>query len=108
MFLQIEIQDSERDVTRFLWLKDINKPVANDDNFIVYRFCRAPFGSTCSSFLVSASIKYHLQKEGTPLAVNNMNNIYVDNVLIGAESAKSAVNIYHEAKAIFRRVELRE
>ena len=35
-FLQIAIQDDERDVTRFLWLKDVNKPIVNDDNIEVY------------------------------------------------------------------------
>ena len=43
-FLQIAIQDDEHDATRFLWLKDVNKPIVNDDNIEVYRFCRVPFG----------------------------------------------------------------
>ena len=42
----------------------------------------------------------------TSLAVNIMNNIYGDNVLIGTESAEQAVNIYQEAKVIFRRASM--
>ena len=36
-FLQLGIQPSDRDVTRFLWLKDIAK-LEVDDNMVVYHF----------------------------------------------------------------------
>ena len=68
-FLQVGIQDTGRDVTRFLWLKDPAK-LDIDDNLITYRFCRVPFGLVCSPFLLGATIKFHLQKEGTPLALH--------------------------------------
>ena len=38
-FLQLGIQLSDGDVTRFLWLKDIAK-LEVDDNVVVYHFCR--------------------------------------------------------------------
>jgi len=104
-FLQIGIQEAERDVTRFLWLKHLDKPVDND-NVRVYRFCRVPFGLTCNPFLLAATLKYHLQKEGTPLALNIMDNIYVDNVLVGAESSKQAFLVYQEPKVMFKRASL--
>jgi len=105
-FLQIAIQRDERDVTRFLWLKDTSKLVVSDDNIEVYRFCRVPFGLTCSPFLLGATLKYHLQREGTPLALKIMSDIYVDNVLLGANSSEQAFEIYQEAKAIFRRASM--
>jgi len=69
-FLQIGIQERERDVTRFLRLRDIHS-VVSDPNLVVYRFCRVPFGltCTCSPFLLGATLKFHLQKEGTSLAL---------------------------------------
>jgi len=87
-------------------LKDVNKLVVDDDNIEMYRFCRVPFGLFCSSFLLGATLKYYLQKEGTPLALNIMSNINVDNVLLGAKSSKQAFEIYLEAKAIFRRASM--
>ena len=101
-FLQIVIKDDERDVTRFLWLKDVTKADVSDDNIIIYRFCRVPFGLICSPFLLGATLKFHLQKEGTPLALSIMNNIYVDNVLIGADNSEEAYSIYQRSKEIFK------
>jgi len=40
-FLQIELKESERDVTRFLWLKDISK-LTIEDNLQVFVF-KIPF-----------------------------------------------------------------
>ena len=101
-FLQVGIQEAERDVTRFLWLKDLNK-VDIKGNLLTYRFCRVPFGLVCSPFLLGATIKFHLQKEGLPLALHILRNIYVDNVLIGINSVNEICGVYKEAKSIFER-----
>ena len=101
-FLQVGIQEAERDVTRFLWLKDLNK-VDIKGNLLTYRFCRVPFGLVCSPFLLGATIKFHLQKEGSPLALHILRNIYVDNVLIGINSVNEICGVYEEAKSIFER-----
>ena len=62
-----------------------------------------PFGLICSPFLLAVTIKFHLQKEGTPLALHILKNIYVDNVLIGIDSSTEIRDVYEEAKSIFRR-----
>ena len=36
-FLQISLQTKKRDVTRFLWLKDIKQPVS-PNNLVTYQF----------------------------------------------------------------------
>ena len=55
----------------------------------------------CSPFLLAVTIKFHLQKEGTPLVVHILKNIYVDNVLIGVDSHSGICGVYKEAKSIF-------
>ncbi|XP_045174723.2 uncharacterized protein LOC123536021 [Mercenaria mercenaria] len=43
-FLHIGLQESERNVTRFLWLKSCENPTTETENIQEYRFCRVPFG----------------------------------------------------------------
>ena len=59
-FLQIELNNQDRDATRFLWLKVINKSVNSVDNLEAYRFCCVLFGAAPSPFLLNATIRYHL------------------------------------------------
>ena len=101
-FLQIGIQEYERDVTRFLWFKNVNEPEKIEGNLSVYRFCRVPFGIVCSSFLLEATLK----KEGSAIANMIRDNIFVDNLCVGANSVDEACNIYKEAKEIFKRASM--
>ncbi|XP_065891574.1 uncharacterized protein [Dysidea avara] len=100
-FLQVGIQEMDRDVTRFLWFKNLQSLEVVEENLDVYRFCRVPFGIICSPFLLGGTIKYHLKKIGTPVASQISENIYVDNVLLGAGTVKEAHKIYFESKNIF-------
>ena len=59
-FLSVGLQAADRDVTRFLWLKDPTV-LKVDNNVQIYRFCHVPFGVLSSPFLLAATISYHLQ-----------------------------------------------
>ena len=93
-FLQIELHPNVRDATRFLWLKDINKPATDTDNLRAYRFQRVLFGATSSPFLLIATIQYHLMKANTWIATDLINSMYMDNVVTGADSQEKAMEYY--------------
>ena len=105
-FLQVAIQPEERDVTRFFWLKDINKP-PTQDNIIIYRFARIPFGIISSPFLLGATIQHHLQKEkesdGADISEEDM---YVENLVTGADSEDEALQIYEKGKMKFAKMSM--
>ena len=105
-FMQVGIRETDRDVTRFLWFKNLSNLKITESNLDTYRFCRVPFGVVCSPFLLGGTIKFHLRKVGTPLALDISNNIYVDNVSLGATSVDEAYKIYLESKEIFRKASM--
>ncbi|XP_060597241.1 uncharacterized protein LOC132751136 [Ruditapes philippinarum] len=100
-FLQIGLKPSQRDVTRFLWLKDCKNPTVVTDNIQEFRFCRIPFGVISSPFLLGATVDFHLKCYENPVAENLRNNIYVDNVITGAENTSEAIQLYTNSKAMF-------
>ena len=105
-FLQVGIQKADRDVMRFLWFKDLTNLDVSDENLDTYRFCQVPFGIICSPFLLAGTIKYHLKQIGTSVALKISDNIYVDNVLLGANSVQNAYEIYLESKNIFKKASM--
>ena len=78
-FLEIGIQENERDVTRLLWFTDPTKPEIVEENLSVYRFCYVPFGIICSPFLLEGTLRFHLLKEGSHTAKVICDNIYGTN-----------------------------
>ena len=99
-FLQLNLHPQDRDVTRFLWVKDIHQPVT-ENNLQAFRFCRVSFGIIASPFLLSATIRHHLLNEGTEHAAEILRNTYVDNILLSKPSATEALSHYESAKSSF-------
>ncbi|XP_068671259.1 uncharacterized protein [Montipora foliosa] len=100
-FNQVGLQPEDRDVTRFLWLKDATKPT-QENNVQELRFTRVPFGMISSPFLLAPTVKYHLNKADTPVAKKTSDNMYVDNMVTGVATSEQAVEFYKEAKSLFQ------
>ena len=98
--MQLGLNLLDRDVVRFLWVKDINAPFA-DDNIQEYRFCRVIWGIGCAALLLAYTIAYHLSLYNNKTSENIMRDIYVDNLVSGESSAEAAIAYYRETKAIF-------
>ncbi|XP_060573569.1 uncharacterized protein LOC132731405 [Ruditapes philippinarum] len=98
-FLQVGLQEPERDVTRFFWIKDTKRPSPFPNNNEIYRFCRKPFGIISSPFLLSSTIEAHLN---TYCTEHMKRDIYVDTIITGASSDEQAIDLYKEAKRMFK------
>ena len=100
-FLQVGLNEAVRDVTRFLWVKDIKKPVL-DTNLHVYRFTRIPFGIISSPSLLGSTVKRHLECIETPVTEKAVHDIYVDNLISGVNTMGNAIQFYKEIKQSFK------
>ena len=95
-------------MTKFFWLKDLNAPAIDKGNMQEYRFCRVPFGVISSTFLLGATIEAHLDTYNHGPITNKLRkDIYVDNLLTGTITVEEAVNLYSNAKGIFKRLKQR-
>ena len=61
-FLQIEIDPTDRDVVRFLWLKDINGPQEEIEEL---RFTHAIFGAGPGPYILGGTVEHHLRNMKT-------------------------------------------
>ena len=94
-FLQIGVREEDRDVHRFLWCKD--------GTVRVMRFTRLPFGNCASPFLLNATIRYHLKEVGDSPTVREISdNMYVDNLMIGADSDEEACELIRQSSDIMQ------
>lgn len=108
-FLMIALFDEDRDLLRFLFVKNISLP-PEGDNLIVYRFARLPFGLICAPFILNATIRHHLISYPDTIAAEIADNVYADNVVLNASSTIEAQEKCKEAIEIFKGagMELRE
>ena len=100
-FLQVGLQKNERDVTRFVWLKDHDQPIVNEDTIQEFRFCRVPFGVILSPFLLGATVEADLDSYSSEITDKIKNDIYMDNVITGENSVSEATDLYSQSKTIF-------
>lgn len=105
-FHAVKLQESERDCTRILWLKDINKP-PTPENLTIYRYTRVPFGIKSSPYLLAISILFSMRLYESPEVVKEVEtSMYVDNLLTGANSSQEALAKYRRYKAAFSHINM--
>lgn len=75
---------------------------SDNDNLEIFRFTRVPFGVVSSPFLLAATVRKHLLDDGLKMAKEIISNLYVDNVMLTAESSKRAIQKYRETKSLFQ------
>ncbi|XGW34445.1 hypothetical protein V3C99_018379 [Haemonchus contortus] len=101
-FLQVRIHEDDRDYTRCMWPHEYKLP-PTPDNIQILRFTRVTFGLKTSPFLLAGTIHFHLNtyKEDVQFMTQIKDNLYVDNLILTAESADTSRHIYARAKQLF-------
>ncbi|GFW93555.1 integrase catalytic domain-containing protein [Trichonephila clavipes] len=108
-FLQISLRDEDRDAVRFLF-PDIRSNQTDPYKFQVYRFKRVMFGVNVSPFLLSATIKHHIDnyREQYPAATEMLDNcLYVDDVIRGADDISQALKVSKDAETIMKNASMK-
>ncbi|GFW35054.1 integrase catalytic domain-containing protein [Trichonephila clavipes] len=108
-FLQISLRDEDRDAVRFLF-PDIRSNQTDPYKFQVYRFKRVMFGINVSPFLLSATIKHHIEnyREQYPAATEMLDTrLYVDDVISGADDISQALNVSKDAETIMKNASMK-
>jgi hypothetical protein len=104
-FLQMSLCPDDRDSNRFFWFRDPNV-LKVEGNLQVYRFRRVAFGMISCPFLLGATIAKLLDEEGSADATKLKADMYVDNMITGADSVEEALALYNRAKCAFSRASM--
>ena len=89
-FHQISVNPADRDILRFLWLKNIE---GEKPEIVQYRFCRLVFGLSSSPAILNGTVQHHLSqyKQSEPQVAELLaNSLYVDDFPGGASDDESA------------------
>ncbi len=99
-FLMVGIPKYDRDLLRFLWLKNPNDANSTIEQF---RFTRLVFGLRSSPTVLGAVISHHLtlHKESHPEVVDLIEkSLYVDDLISGEDNDDSAFHVYEVSKKV--------
>ena len=108
-FLQLQLDEKDRDLTRFFWYRVTRDDEGNyntTDEVICYRFTRLPFGLTCSPFLLSASVRElaTTHKDTFPTAATLVDrSTFMGDFVAGAEDDNGVIAIYYQLTALMRK-----
>ena len=96
----IGINEEDRDMLRFLWLKDAKDP---HSDILKLRFCRLVFGLRSSPAILGATIQHDLkkhEKQEAEIVEHLKKSLYVDDFVSGAENDEKALEIYKGSKQL--------
>ena len=104
-FLQINVDERDRDAQRTLWYDNLT-----DRNIVEYRFTRVIFGATPSPYVLGSTLQKHVRtfdKEYPKTVKALLEDTYVDEVQSGSDSIEELQKFKEEATAIMDRAGFR-
>ena len=100
VFLQVSIENTNRDFLRFLWFDDV---FAECPKIVINRFARVIFGVTSSSFMLNGTIRKHMDRYefDFDFVKKVLDSFYVDDFTGGENSFEAALELYKKLKIRF-------
>ena len=98
-FLNVEVDENDRDCLRFLWVNDID---CEKLETVVYRFRRVVFGLNASPLLLNATLRHHVSRYGEtdPEFVQKvLERFYVNDLVSGESTVEKAFQLYDKTKS---------
>ncbi|GFX63420.1 uncharacterized protein TNCV_3620231 [Trichonephila clavipes] len=102
-------EDGQPSLNDCIW-SDIRSNQTDPYKFQVYRFKRVMFGVNVSPFLLSATIKHHIEnyREQYPAATEMLDTcLYVDDVISGADDISQALKVSKDAETIMKNASMK-
>ncbi|XP_055928633.1 uncharacterized protein LOC129959765 [Argiope bruennichi] len=100
-FLQIQLNDSDKDYLRFLWWQ--NNSCHQSNNVKIYRHCRVVFGIKSSPFLLGATLNHLLDGVSDcykMTAQHLQKSMYVDNCVASVKSEADLTKFINESTKV--------
>ena len=97
-FLNVEIDEADRDCLRFLWVENIHDKEISP---VIFHYNRAVFGVSSGPFLLNAVIHTHVEKfrESDPdFATRLSQNFFVDDLCTGAKDLEAAKELFEKSR----------
>ena len=104
-FLMVEINETDRDMLRFLWLKD---PDDLNSEIVHLSFTRLVFGLRPSPAILASTIRHHLDsqvsEEFKPHFIELLKkSLYVDDLVTGEGDEAKALELCSKSKSLMQR-----
>lgn len=96
-FLHVHLDKDDRDFTSFLWLSD---PCDLSSLFMIFISLVVLFGATFSSFMLQATLTYHLTSDASSVSQDLLRNLYVDNVVSGSQTETTSLDYFAKSRSI--------
>ena len=102
-FLNIRIDESDRDFLRFLWIDNIESEALS---LCVKRFMSLIFGLKCSPFILLATVNHHMRKheiENREFAEKFLLDLYMDDNPTGLNDPRVGFEYYLFVKTVMKK-----
>ena len=97
-FLNVSLDEKDRDFTRFFWISDPSEPKSP---LTTFRFRSVLFGATCSPFILNATLLKHLERHNDNWVSEILKrDLYVDNIITSLSNETDVLRFFQDTRCL--------